>query len=399
MTATKKLQTMFLRSRICSLRLTLALLASIASIASAQTLPRWETERQVVVDGVAHELNSDIRWAIVNSAGTVFVSQVNARKIHVFDSVGKRITVFGRRGSGPGDFDGMWNAGLIGDSVWVYDINLRRVSVITPEAKLGRSLKIDQVKVPRTLQLPVPRIAGFSLLSLLPDGGQVTLAVPQGGTMSAANKMLPGTMILRANSRAEAEELIGWKPEILETAQPEKGPFWVEQPFANAPQFAHSVDGSWLATAVATLADSIGTASVTAFRANGDTAFTRTLILSLRPIADSIANRAYAARELEISRGNDARERLAAFRGIPRVRYHPPLRSLMVSTDGRVLLGFNTEDSEREYMLIGSDGRPLATLRLPKGDMPMQFDGGVIWARAHDSDGVPAIVRHRIVPP
>jgi len=70
-----------------------------------------------------------------NSAGILLVGGKNGT-IGIFGQSGKLLRVFGRRGAGPGEFQSIWQI-YIGrlDSVFVYDLYARRITVLDPELK------------------------------------------------------------------------------------------------------------------------------------------------------------------------------------------------------------------------------------------------------------------------
>lgn len=57
-------------------------------------------------------------------------------QIRAYDTDGKPLWRVGRRGSGPGEFQGTHDFGLIGDTIWVVDQNLRRITFFDFDGEL-----------------------------------------------------------------------------------------------------------------------------------------------------------------------------------------------------------------------------------------------------------------------
>jgi hypothetical protein len=96
--------------------------------------------------------------------------------LHVFNERGARLRGVGREGGGPGEFRGLDGLGLMrGDSLAVWDMQLRRVSIFDPASQLAR------VVAPQGLGL-FPRFEG-----VLDDGSLVLTAGIQPGRAAPAS--------------------------------------------------------------------------------------------------------------------------------------------------------------------------------------------------------------------
>ncbi|MEO8199969.1 MAG: 6-bladed beta-propeller, partial [Gemmatimonadota bacterium] len=75
--------------------------------------------------------------------GRLIVAEGDAAQLRLFSDSGNYIRSVGRKGEGPGEFVGL---GLIrpyrADSLMVYDYQLRRITVIDQEGKLGRMINL-----------------------------------------------------------------------------------------------------------------------------------------------------------------------------------------------------------------------------------------------------------------
>src|SRR5690606_13882612 len=130
-----------------ALTLTLALAAS--SCARDGEPPAAERRvaqltREIRIDGHEHDLVPFERTSggaiAVDEDGTIAISQTQDHVVRFFDADGEHLGEFGGDGSGPGEFDSPTRLGWIGDSLWVYDPGLRRVTVLTSAREFARTV-------------------------------------------------------------------------------------------------------------------------------------------------------------------------------------------------------------------------------------------------------------------
>ncbi len=72
---------------------------------------------------------------------TLFVLQPGAQYVARYDLRGHLLSRFGRKGSGPGEFQMPARAGWFADSLWIYDDGLRRVQLFDRTGKFVRSVQ------------------------------------------------------------------------------------------------------------------------------------------------------------------------------------------------------------------------------------------------------------------
>ena len=106
--------------------------------------------------------------------GRILVSDRSTASLLIFDPSGFQVAAVGRRGRGPGEFVAPIPLGRCGgDSVYVWDPSLRRISVIGPDGKLAREFPMEGA----TLR-PV----------CAPDGRLVVMRAPKGPLEPAPGK-------------------------------------------------------------------------------------------------------------------------------------------------------------------------------------------------------------------
>lgn len=122
---------------------------------------RFAAPSVTIQESASCQLNR-IRGIVLQQSGNIVVANFGNHELCVFDGSGRFVQRFGRRGSGPGEFQapsGLW--GLSGDSLLTSDVSLRRLSVFTAEGDFVRSFPI---------KAPVDTLGSLSRVLALRDG-------------------------------------------------------------------------------------------------------------------------------------------------------------------------------------------------------------------------------------
>ena len=113
--------------------------------AADSELPQWRLDSVPrvaigVLDGdPAYQLD-DVRGSVLHG-DRIVVANGGSRDLRVFDLGGRHIASGGRQGGGPGEFESVtWLAPFDGDSVILYDDELRRFSIFDLDARFGRTI-------------------------------------------------------------------------------------------------------------------------------------------------------------------------------------------------------------------------------------------------------------------
>lgn len=103
--------------------------------------PVWtvDIDEAVYLEGDLHQ----VRGGVVLADGTIVVGEASSRRLRFHDAQGALIRTVGRDGEGPGEFRSL---GLVaawpGDSIAVWDMQLRRISVFAGDGTLGHSFSL-----------------------------------------------------------------------------------------------------------------------------------------------------------------------------------------------------------------------------------------------------------------
>ena len=119
----------------------------------------------VAVPGVVLLAAGFVVWAAsivlipVADDGTLAVVQGQDQSVRFFASDGASLGRIGGQGEGPGEFVGLGYVGWLADSLWIYDIRLKRMTILTPERELARTMRMppearsapaDEGRIPRS---------------------------------------------------------------------------------------------------------------------------------------------------------------------------------------------------------------------------------------------------------
>ena len=122
--------------------LTLAFTPSCATEQTDESLdeePPVSLEPDLRIDGYAADL-VPVEWVGVSPRGTLALFQGQDATVRFFDPEGNLLGSVGRRGSGPGEFESLIRGGWVGDTLWVSDLQLSRITLISPDLEFVRVL-------------------------------------------------------------------------------------------------------------------------------------------------------------------------------------------------------------------------------------------------------------------
>ena len=78
-----------------------------------------------------------------DSAGRIFVADRSDKDIKLYTATGKRIGHIGRAGAGPGEFEYLATAQVMGDSLVAYDVIKRRLTLFDRLGRVGRVVTLE----------------------------------------------------------------------------------------------------------------------------------------------------------------------------------------------------------------------------------------------------------------
>jgi hypothetical protein len=98
----------------------------------------------------------------VDRDGNIYAYEAQAAQIRVYDPRGRRLRTIARRGEGPGEFQDGPLFGVVGDTIWAYDMRLRRVTLFDRRGTVLLTSRLDGIAVdlqrPGSIGYVMPRL-------------------------------------------------------------------------------------------------------------------------------------------------------------------------------------------------------------------------------------------------
>lgn len=364
----------------------IAMLGVASPSGAQQPLPTWPVDPTPIVsigrEGVTSEEFADVRGAFLLSGGRIAVGNGNPVGIRLFDASGHYLRSFGRQGAGPAEFRRLGWLGHAGDTVFVFDFGLRRITiaVFDREPRLLNTLRVTATG-DRDM---------FDVAGRLDDGHWLVRT-----QTSPRFDIPPGVHRLRASVGTIAPDAVGkvsWLGEFPGLA------VFVNSPTGRIEDAAVGVSAfspsflSAAAGATVWLGDTAGD-SLAAFGANGQHRLTTHLPFPRRPLQSPLAD-AMRSAELNVAPDEQAKS-------ITRVKYasdHLPhylpfFQALVPGPGGEVWVQEYTvkRTDPARYVVVGSDGAPRAWVTLPAGVCVSDVAKDRLVGIHVDDDGVETI--------
>ena len=358
----------------------------------------------------------------LDDEGNVYVVESLLAEIRVYTPEGELLRRIGRRGEGPGEFQGPPRFGVMGDTVWAIDLQANRITLFDRSGALLSTGAIQPVMV------PIPSGMGHVLpLRMRADGlftsHLLRVSFAQDAPAVDPTDSIPVPMVL-FHANGTVADTIGWagrppprmwrppaeqpsEPELVEVAGRR---FFAPTPPTTLPSWLPLADGYVLVETPLPTGIDDAAFSVTRIGLHGDTLYHRTFHYA--PVRytpedlDSIA--AWAAR-------GDPRGmsifvpgrpppddweviavRLRAAMDFPEWRL--PLDFPRLGADEGVWMRWTDQGSPetRTWLVLDPQGDPRGRLELPAGHDVRWSRGDTIWAVDTDDLGVPWLVRLRV---
>ncbi len=355
--------------------------------------PRGILTRDLRIDGYAADLTR-VGYLVVARDGTIIVGQPQDATLLYFAQDGHLLGKFGRSGAGPGEFRRPITLGWVGDTLWVYDVDLLRLTLIFPSRQLLRTVRVPTSVGPRqSVTEPVPAVQPPFSARLLPGSDLLVLAPiygfrqPKPYDQDLRNK---DNVYLRISAEGVYHQLLlaysvfgeqcNWGPRlhIPQCARP-------LQDFAD--------DGSTLVTVET---NNIGgdhrSYRVTLMRITGDTVFSRRYPFIGAPISKHVVD---STRARMLSRATTPEVR-SAIRTVPFPSVYPPVKQVRAGRDGTVWVGLRETADGRPWIILDATGNKIGEVLLPPTVVLWVADQSTIWGVEWDADDMPSIVRYQV---
>ena len=363
----------------CALLLAAFCLSQLSTLSAQGGPAQIRLTADLRIDAVKESLTG-ISTVRPGPRGLVAISQNSDRQFRIYDSTGARIAAVGRRGAGPGEFQFVQVQGWIGDTVWAYDIPLRRSTFVSAS---GRVLRVaQQDNPPLTIEGRV-QYASFVTPNFIASDGFVI------GSM-AVNP--PGS-----DPRVQVQHVIGIRngaAKSLLTAPLPDARWYVA--FRYNPGATVSRDGARVGyLKVDSMVRKGGTFTVVVVKVNGDTAFVRSIPYEAVELTSHDVDSVRAA----LGRRKDADGFLQGPPTIPKAQIPPvqiPVNSFTLGPNGMTWIGLRHAGGRQSMLLLDANGRIVNSMELPPRSTFAAATATHVWMKETDDDGLVSLVRYRM---
>lgn len=361
--------------------------ASAAAVGSAGAQATWTLSPQPVVsiggEGTPATEFSQIGGIMRLSGGRVAIVNGATSEIRIFGPGGAHLKTFGRKGEGPGEFRGLTYAGHSGDTAFLYDYNLKRITI----AHLGA-----EPRVVKTVSYAPVSSRGYSSADGRLSDGRWTV----GTWISPTFDGPPGTYRMNTSVgivSAEGTGVVNWVAESPSMA------VFVHNPTGNkkdasvgvvgfSPNFMHTANGASI------VYGDPATDSITI--QTGDKRTVVRLPLPKRPITKAMAD---AARDRELaSFPSTTRDKVKDW---TTARYDlknmledlPTFSKLLAGVDGETWIEeyTGTPQEPTRYLVIGPTGDSRAWVSVPAGLRLKEIGRDYVAGVQFDADDVETV--------
>jgi hypothetical protein len=377
-----------------------AVVTVIATPRVTHAQPRWSLVEEIRI-GTPDRPNYDLTWvnAITTGAtGEVYVAQPQDRAVRVYDARGVYRRTLGRRGSGPGEFQGLDGLGWKGDSLWVSDLSQQRITFFD---RTGRVLGTVRAVT------PVLPGAGYPAgpAAALADGS--LLANPSPSTASVQRRTatrMPLVRMTRTGAvqggfgeldvRGQLESIRRARLSMTFTLPIQSHSLWAVAPEGSAVVVVHRPTAA---------SRERGTFQVVRYDASGRVTLNRSYNYVPKPMAGAVADsiRDYLASMFVERRFVLARGQAESFArdSAPLPAFQPPVDGVTVGSDGTIWLRREHWGATRhEYLVLGRDGDILATVVAPPGLRILHAQRNQVWGVMLDEMEIPYVLRYHVRP-
>jgi hypothetical protein len=340
----------------------------------------------VTIDGPRGNFSYFTHFA-ASGRGAIAVAQQQDGAVLLFNSRGVRVGAFGRKGEGPGEFRALNALGWIGDTLWVLDNRLRRITYLTERGTHLRTTAVPVSLLDGRGLRGVDTFRGPRLESVYPDGmllmraARVSAAPPGAGTGTVGVR----SWLLRVTVAGEVEDVVAQAPEDpchLRTTTAE-----MIIPLCPQPLLAAAPNSSRIAVITMQVNGARSTYALTVLSGEGDTVFTKSVPIVAEPVARAKRDSVLA----------DLREGEAVFRQmagtVPIATHQAPVSRLAVSALGDVWVGLHAPAGAtlRPWQVFDASGRNRGMVWIPRDASPFAPEARGIWSSHETLDGVEGI--------
>lgn len=383
------------------MKLTAFPLLALACLAGAQTPPRKQLVEDLRLDATAEDFPA-LGTVAIGPRGQIAVFIRQDQNLRLYDATGKKVAVFGRKGSGPREFRSVFTMKWKADTVWTYDRSLKRLTFIAQNGDF-----IRQELIPPNLNLrglpdqgadPVGAMYVFEPVAIVPDG-RVLAWTDVGIGRDEKGQVKTKSALMVADVTGKGRKIVGAQEpaEHVSVYVVDRGDTVRRAgiPFVTYPALSYSTDGTRFGSVTHTLGPRTGSYTVRIIRTTGDTALMRMYPFTgqLIPVAMRDSAIGQVGSRTFSSAINSKLQALA--RDSTPFIYAPVSEVKLGQGDSNWLVMRATE-SGQEVLALDATGTAIFSIMLPPRTRLVDASRSTIWTIQTDDDGLESIVRYRI---
>lgn len=366
------------------------------------TFPPLEAVEELRIDGYERDL-LPIRHVVVGPADQILIAQNQEVDVRVFAPDGEDVATFGGRGNGPGEFQVMYSLGFVGDTVWVYDSAVGRLTYFSPDYELLGTEPFGGLQAGfAKLRMGSATVDFRAALvdELLPDGDRqgrlLGPTVPDGTDFDS-------TLVTYANVGRDGEVTTVVarfsEGDMRVTIREPEWSLSTTVPFAMVPQYTAAPGGSRFGLLTVPMeGEHLGTVEITMWDAAGDTVYALRYPIETVGIPSAVADSALDAAADRYNTAIPGRSAGDAFRARAWTPpFYPPVEDFVVGRDGSAWMRIRSPaGSGSVYRVLDPEGEPYGLVTFSEDVDVEVADLSTVWGVVSDEFDVESVVRYAI---
>lgn len=329
--------------------------------------------------------------------GFVYVLDSGDCRVRVYDKAGRFVRGMGRRGSGPGEFRVPVSLGVTGDTLWVSDVSLARLTLFSREGLLVSTISPPVVRISVLPGVEVRLLPG----RLRRDGliaSASSISIPR--TVPTDSFSIPRVLMDRKGNVVDTVLLERWAIPPRREARVGGYSIPVPPPPSFGPIYLATERGNFIVERPFPGDDDLGSFRVSRVRSGHDTLYSREFVYQPegfpRAFVDALIREAAAPHQR--MRGLDStRVALSLVQAVNLPSFQPPVSLAFPGEHGEILLrGPDDGSSTYRWYALDPEGKWLGMMRLPRRATVHWVLKDVLWVEVPDDFDVPWLVRYRI---
>ncbi len=350
---------------------------------------QWELVEDLRLDANAEDFSA-IGWLYVGPQHEIVVPEPQDARLRIYDSTGTLVTMVGRSGEGPGEFQHVGSVFWAADTLVVFDTQLARATYLLSDGTLARTEAGRFFRLGLGAPGADSTFMAFIPLAADDEGARLGEALQRTSTGGTSEPLRP--VILRVSRDGE--------PSIVATPPRWDDERWMVAvsglgnpvPFAFGVRAGIAPDGSRFLFMTADQSTLDPTYNLTLVRPTHDTVFSRSYPYPGEPIPDSAMDRGIADMVPE----NDLARR---FRALARERapvVYPPA-GVTLGLDGTIWVELRRTGRGTPVHVLSETGDPIGSLLLPAQSRIRQATMTHLWVTEYDALDLASVVRYRVI--